>query len=161
EVRHARLAFDVVSAWGDGPARPGGLPLDGALGAVERSAWLVETIRGGCVAETISAMHVAEMARRVRDPDLAQALRAVADDEARHAELAWAAVRWCVRDDPSLASVAQATFDALTEPPLPPQDPDADRLAAHGVLSARDQAAIAAHVLDRVIRPCAALVVAC
>ena len=100
-------------------------------------------------------MQVQEAARRAVDPEIRAILAATAEDELRHAELSWAFVRWMLERHPSLAGAARAAFDGFDAGPAPAQDPDADRLAAWGVLSARDQHEIAVQVLERVVRPAA------
>ncbi|MEZ4241369.1 MAG: hypothetical protein R3F59_35480 [Myxococcota bacterium] len=83
----------------------------------------------------------------------------IADDEARHAELSWALVRWLLGRDPSLEAVARAAFDgfALGTLRIPEGEPEAEVLAAHGAPGAAERHALAQEVLTEVIRPCAEL----
>jgi hypothetical protein len=65
------------------------------------------------------------------DPAVRKALTRIADDEARHAELAFRFVAWALRRDPQLAATVHRTFDeelsgrTLTGPRLA----DSDRAA--------------------------------
>ncbi len=96
EVRHAQLAFGLASALGDGPVRPGPLPLGGAVTLSSTLADLAETlVREGCIGETLAAL---EAAARLRGAEgaVGDALATIADDEGRHASLAWATLRWLV-----------------------------------------------------------------
>ncbi len=162
ELRHAEHAFAVASALGGEAVGPSALPIEGALA---RSHDIVAVLTGaiveGCINETIAAVAVQRAADQVDNATLADDLRGVADDEARHAELSWAFVRWLLAERPELVPVAQeafASFD-LGEAPEGQDDP---RLAAYGVMGPVAQHALGLEVLQGVVRPCAeALFAAC
>lgn len=152
EVRHAALCFGLAAQFGGEPVAPGGLPIGGALDASGDLAAIVHAaVVEGCVQETISAAQVAAAALRVRDPALADQLRGVAEDEARHAELSWAFVRWALQTHPHLAAVVEAAFDT---PPAPSEGPADDELAPWGLLSAKEEDEIARRVQQEVLAPC-------
>lgn len=159
ETRHAELAFAVASRL-DGPVGPGPLDLGDTMARVtDPIAVIVGAIVEGCINETLAAAQVRRAADHA-DPVLAPRLTAVADDEAAHAELAWAFVRWMLTTRPSLAPVVRDTFARFRLPEPPADDgPDGRRW---GVLGERERLVLSHQVLDRVIRPCAeALVAAC
>jgi hypothetical protein len=155
EARHAEHAFRVASRFAGQAIEPGPLSIDGAL---DRSTDVVAVLTGaiheGCINETIAAMGVQRLADQVADPSLAADLRAIADDEARHAELSWAFVRWLLSERPEFVPVAREAFASFPLPEAPEADDD-PRLAAWGVMGAKAQHQVATEVLQRVIEPCA------
>jgi hypothetical protein len=87
---------------------------DAALGldALAR-ALVVDVIHGGCVGETLAAEAMLQRAAQAPDPELATWLERVADDEARHAALAFETVAWLVTQRPELAAVVHIELAAL------------------------------------------------
>jgi hypothetical protein len=99
EVRHARLCFALARAYGGSPVAPGPFPLGGAVPVASRLSDLAAAVaKEGCVNETIAAILAAEQLARATDPAVREALAAIADDEARHAELAYRTVAWAIRE---------------------------------------------------------------
>ena len=98
EIEHARMSFAIAAAY-DGKAHgPGALAIDGASAFDPSLVTLaVETLRDGCVSETIAATVARAAARSSRDLALRNALSRIADDEETHAELAWRTLAWAVR----------------------------------------------------------------
>jgi hypothetical protein len=139
EVRHARAAFALATAYAGAPVAPG--PLAVPPRAVPDLATLAaESAREAAVGETLATLVAAERLAAATDPAVRAALTRVVADEARHAALGWAVLRWAVASGgaPVRAAVAEALADldaavdamADFQPASPP--PDA---VAHGVLS--------------------------
>ncbi|MDX2086869.1 MAG: hypothetical protein SFX73_03415 [Kofleriaceae bacterium] len=138
EARHTRLCAELAGIpfsllpLADHHASPRWTrPSTAALVTLAREAWL-----DGCLGEGIAARQAHDAAARAsalyRD-----AQHTIADDEQRHAELAWAVLEWAWRQrDPR---VRDAIADAVQcDPELPESAPiggDPDRLAARGRLS--------------------------
>ena len=99
EIRHARLCFALASAFqreaiGPGPLALGdSVGLSGDLVALARS-----TAEEGCIGETLAALLAAEELARETDPAVARVLQTIAEDESRHAELAFRTVAWAIRE---------------------------------------------------------------
>jgi hypothetical protein len=93
EVRHARIAFALAG----GSVGPGLLS-----SAVEPIApptfasFARATFRDACVEETLGALEMRKRATNHRGA-VARAIASIADDEKRHAELAWRTLAWAVR----------------------------------------------------------------
>jgi len=157
EVRHAQLAFALASAYAGNQLGPGAF--EAATRAVTSGglrALALETFADGCVGETVAA-HQAELAAAAaRDPEVAAALAAIAEDEARHGALAWAIVAWCVRQ--GAVTVAELAALAAVEPVAGAELPD--ELAVHGVLGARAAERARRVVLRDVVEPCLAALAA-
>lgn len=114
EAHHARLAFGLAAAYAGHPVGPGPLPIQ-ALPPADLCALAVATVREGCLAETRSALRLAERAETEPDPVVAGVLRRLAADERRHAALAWRTVQWAIGEGG--APVREAVAQALMEGP--------------------------------------------
>ncbi|MEA2748485.1 MAG: hypothetical protein QOI41_2628 [Myxococcales bacterium] len=94
EIEHAKITFALATAYGGRPVGPAALSaLPGAsrtLAAIARSTFI-----DACVGESVASASLAESSRRASDPVLRDLLAKMADDEERHAELAWRIVAWC------------------------------------------------------------------
>ena len=116
----------------------------------------VATFLEGCVGETLAALTAAEQRDRATDVATRRALTTIAEDEARHAELAWQTVAWALEigGDDVKQAVAAAVLDAGKHTPELPETEDA-RLAAFGRLPAADVALIHRRAIIEVVMPCA------
>lgn len=108
EIRHAQLCLDLARSLGGRDVRLGELPLPAFEPAsLERIA--VEALLEGAVGETTAAL-IAHEATSQADAPARRVCEIIADDELRHAELAWATIAWALRRDPTLAPVLVATL---------------------------------------------------
>jgi hypothetical protein len=160
ETRHARLAFGIAAQLDGRVIGPGVLDVRGSL--LETS--LVDVarlvVREGCFGETGAALEAREAALAATEPALAQLLHDIADDESRHAELAWRFVAWALEREPtSVAAMLrqelqreQARLTALLVPPA-----SADELAGLGLgmVPAALRLELQKAALRDVIQPCA------
>lgn len=155
EIEHARLCFALASRHAGRSLGPGALDAGGALeGPLDLAAVAAATARDGCVNETISALVAAAMRDAATDPEARAALERIADDEARHAELAWRFVGWAIATGG--APVRRAVDAAFAAARFTARGDGAGALAAHGRLTTDEVARVAADALDAVVRPCAA-----
>jgi hypothetical protein len=160
EVEHARLCFALAGAYRGEPVAPSPFPF---AGRVEVSADLASiaarAVREGCVGETLAALQAAEQLAAAEDPRVREALRVIADDEARHAELAFRFVAWALSHGG--AEVRAAVAGAFAAPVGLPEPGDLpEGMAAHGRLSPTHVRALLGRGLDEVVRPCAARMLA-
>jgi hypothetical protein len=159
EVRHAQIAFGLATAFGGAPVGPGSFP---AVAAAPLRTDLASFARAvaveGCVHETVAALVAAARARAATDPRVAALLASIAEDEARHAELAWRTLAWVLSaggDDVAevvFAALAGAARDALAAGRAPPSSLD---LRAFGVLDAGTTCGLVADGIAVVVEPCA------
>lgn len=98
EIEHARFAFAVASAYAGVPVSPAAFP-DVRAQPMTLRELAIETFVDGCVGETVAALEAAREAAAESNPVIADKLRAIANEEATHAALAWQIVAWCVRQD--------------------------------------------------------------
>lgn len=99
ELQHARLCFSLASAYRGSSLAPGHLSLEGCAASADLATIVETTVLEGCVGETVAAREARELAREVSDPVLAGVLATIAEDEARHAALAWRFVQWALTRD--------------------------------------------------------------
>ncbi len=166
EVRHARLCFTLAASYAGTDLGPSAFPFDGRV-EVRRdlAAIAAAVVREGCVGETLAATQAAAQLAHATDPAVRAVLAVIADDEARHAELAWRAVAWMIRVGGDRVRVAvraafhesSARFDASTHGEQPRAEGDGGDLAAHGRLRGDALAFELEDALRRVVDPCAAL----
>jgi hypothetical protein len=160
ETHHAKMCFALASRYSGHPVGPGALPVSGALADLRPEAILATTILEGCIGETVAAVEAAEALERARDPAVCDVLAKIADDERRHAELAWRYVRWATSRDDELRALAATLFASAVAEAVPStRAPEAveleDDLLPFGIVSERFRQEIRARVLLEVISPCA------
>lgn len=162
EVEHARVFFGLARAYGGVSVGPSELPIRGALkDASDPVAIAVTLAEEGCIAETISAMQLAAAAGRTSDRVLRNALTDIAEQELRHAELAWTALGWMLARGTAAVRSAVADVFAQAHRAVPRSVSQSDALdpvtlAAAGRLSLRERLDIAERALSATIAPAAA-----
>lgn len=162
EHEHARAFFGLASAYGGHPVGPGALDVRDALAGSHDPVSIAEAlVREGCIGETISSLQLQVAAARASDPTLRARLEVIAEQELRHAALAWSALAWLMArgDDRLRARVAQTFAEAAR---FVPRAADASDdlpealLHAHGRLGADERLALAQRALERLVAPAAA-----
>lgn len=159
EVRHARICFALAQGYAGAPLGPSAFPFEGSITlSGDLASFAAATAREGCIGETLSAIIAAEQLARATDPAVRRALSAIAEDESRHAELAWRTVAWAIErgGDAVRSAVASVLEDAARYVPgvtadtaIPPEI-----LGAHGRLDAAATRESMIRALDEVVRPC-------
>jgi len=159
EVRHAELAFALASRYAGRSLGPGPLPLTGALDASSPSEILALTVREGCIGETRAALEASRAAESCEDPVVRSVLETIAADEARHAELAWRAVRFLVTAHPgttrALAEELLALHHLEMRQPTQPEARDAGPGTRFGLLDPGALERCHREAYRDVIAPCA------
>lgn len=105
EIEHARTFLALAVRRGAEEQGPAALDVHRAPLATTFEAFVVDTFLDGCLAETVSGI---EIRARADDGDEVEraALATIADEEERHAELAWRMLAWGVRTGGSRARAA-------------------------------------------------------
>ncbi|HTU63454.1 MAG TPA: hypothetical protein VMF89_33560 [Polyangiales bacterium] len=117
-----------------------GRPFDSRQALLERLA--VESYEDGCLGEGIAACQLAHGARLAADSGIAHTLRAIARDEAGHAQLAWDIVHFCIAKGgaPVRAALARSARRTRT---LHWSDDPAPALERYGKIQPRELAVLA------------------
>jgi hypothetical protein len=158
EVTHARLTFAIAASFASVPMGPGPLPVSGIVPSTDLAAVAAACVRDGCIGETMASLIAAEQARRTTVPAIRDALSRIAEDEARHAELAWRFVGWALAtgDATVRAAITRAfTSGSLLTGRSVPEEVDLAQWEAHGRLSAEAFETTARTAMRDVVRPCA------
>jgi hypothetical protein len=160
EIEHARLCFSLAAAYDEGDLGPAPFDIDDALGEPGLAAMAAATVVEGCINETTAAVLADAAAQGAKDPVVRASLRRIADDETRHAALAWRTVQWAldVGGDLVARAVQRAFAEALAAPLPVPQtvaDVDDEAMRAHGRLPAHEQLEVARAVRTQIVAPCA------
>ncbi|MBW2462957.1 MAG: ferritin-like domain-containing protein [Deltaproteobacteria bacterium] len=130
EVRHTEAMGALARRFGAAPLSP---QLEAVAPRTPFEIALENAVEG-CVRETFGALVGAHQALRAGDEAVAAAMREVADDEIRHAELSWAVAGWLEPQltDDERARIAEAKRDAvvaLRHQASEPVDPEIVALA--------------------------------
>ncbi len=165
EIRHARLCFALAGAYAGEPVGPSAFPFGGAaLVSSDLALVAANAAREGCIGETLAAVQAAEQLGQATDPAVRAALAIIAEDEARHAELAWRTVAWAVATGGAPVRDAVAQVFASAESVLAGFTAGApagsEALTAHGRLGGAELTAALRRALDEVVRPAAAALLA-
>jgi hypothetical protein len=96
ETAHTRLCFQLASAYAGRAIGPGRLDVDRSLEATSLEDIVDLVIAEGCFGETGAALDALEAAESASDPVIRAAYTQIAQDEQRHAELAFQFVRWAL-----------------------------------------------------------------
>lgn len=158
EIRHAQQCYGIASALGGSIVGPGPLALSAVSTAPTLEELALACFRDGCVNETVAALCVAEASRRAASPTIRESLAAIADDEARHAELSYRILAWALRvGDAALRArvadeLAAVRRELASEPTVAPAHPDHDETT--GLLTPRTAAQVRRRVLADVVVPC-------
>lgn len=154
EVRHAQLCYGLASAYAGEAAGPGPLEPVTARHA-DLATVAVTTLLEGAVGESIATLEALHGQHAAADPVVAEILASIAEDEARHAELGWATVGWCVRTGGAAVVGALAAAAAAARPAQRPGDLEVSpsEWARYGVVSASEHQALATRAWREIVDP--------
>jgi hypothetical protein len=161
ETRHARQAFGVASQYAGKQLGPGALDIAHSLETVTLVDVVRLALREGCIGETSAALEAREAAEHATDPQLAALLQVVAEDETRHAELAFRFVAWALAQDREAVAPVVSQELAQARPRARAGAPAGELgLLAHGVVPAAVRAQVRAAAFEHVIEPCVSALLA-
>lgn len=152
EVEHARLAYGLASAFAGVPCGPGPLPMDGVPLDTDPTQILRALVEEACVNETLGAIEARFAADACDEPIVADVLARVADDELRHAQLAWRSLRWLVQARPELRRLARRVYAEAAARALA-RTRDDTAMSGHPYLAPTQLAALHRAALDEVVAP--------
>ncbi len=158
ETKHAKACFAVASSYAGSALGPGRLAVDSSLDEMSLEQIVLNTIREGCVGETVAAIEAREAAEHAADPALRSLLLTISEDETRHAELAFRFVQWALAEGgAALERSVRAEFSALAAEPTfeGAPTPHGQLLLEHGIVPEAMRQVIRARAISDVIVPCA------
>jgi hypothetical protein len=150
EVRHARMTSALARRYGGAASTPARLERRGPR-SLESMA--LENAVEGCVRETYGALLGMWQATAAQDPVVRAAMKRIARDETRHAELSWEVARWIERklDRPArerVRAARRAAIERLAEEVA--SEPSVDLARPLGLPHAREAAELLSG-LDRAL----------
>jgi hypothetical protein len=137
ELRHSDYCFAMASRHAGVALGPGPIAVQGALDDVSLTSLVESNLVEGCIGEALAAERLRCRAKLCVEPQLKAALLRIADDETRHAELAYGILAWCRSQAPELTrSVVERVLAApginLAREVEEPQVEDSAYVAEHG-----------------------------
>ncbi|HEX2730145.1 MAG TPA: ferritin-like domain-containing protein [Polyangiaceae bacterium] len=149
EVRHANACWTLAQRFGMAAVTAEAFPFREPIAVNGSLAELAaDAAREGCVNETLGAFAAREAAGLSAEPEVARVLLSLADDEARHAVLAYRIVDWALSIG---GSEVRAAVNAALESRR--ERLDTRELAVRAGLDPAQLAATERRGLDRVVRP--------
>jgi len=104
EIRHTTMTLALLERLTGEPRSLGALPAATLPLQREVNDFFRDVLRGGAVGETLAAADADARAERASEPELRAYYAAIANDEARHAALAFKTLRWLLAAQPFLAA---------------------------------------------------------
>ncbi|HEX2881132.1 MAG TPA: ferritin-like domain-containing protein [Polyangiaceae bacterium] len=160
EIVHARACYGLASAYLGRAVGPDCLSLAGAALDESFEQSVIAAVREGCIGETLAAIEAAELAAHCEEPTTREILRQIAEDEARHAQLAWQFVSWALANgSQELRSAVQQEFERAVnafELPNAASTTNDEWFASRGIMAPSSRRALQARAMTDVIAPCAA-----
>jgi hypothetical protein len=156
ETAHAKACFALAGAYSGEACGPSELTVSGSMDRRTLRDIVQSTVLEGCIGETVAALEAAEALEHASDPAVRRALAQIAEDELRHAALAYRFVRWAIeRYGASVQSDVEAAFSAAIaeHAALAPAASDVGGLAAHGLLSPAHRYELRGQVLRDLVAP--------
>jgi hypothetical protein len=159
ETRHAKICFALASAYAGRAIGPGPLEMTGVNLATDLASSALTAFIEGCIGETVAAAEANEAAAHATDPTIAAVLAGIAEDEARHAALAWRFIAWALASfapgaKARMLEVLSSAAERALESPSP--GAHAVELPTLGFLTVPRRAQLRTEVLLQVVGPCLA-----
>jgi len=158
EVRHAKLSLSLAAAYRGQAVAPRALPLPNALPlGADLIELAVASVIEGAVGETLAAVLAAEQAAAAEDPAVRRVLLGIAEDESRHAQLAFQVIAFALAagGEPVREAVERAFQEASSRLPEPPADVAlSENVAkAHGFVPSNEARAAFIRAMDDIVLP--------
>lgn len=152
EIRHAGMCFELASAFAGAPVAPGPLPIERGEAPTFASLAL-ETLRDGCIGETLAVAMAVEQLRHAADPAVRTVLSRIITDETRHAELAWDTLSWATSHMEQAEVSAMLAAARQTHTTSQGRAQTTDTLRRYGLLSQEELEAAASAGVTEVVLP--------
>ena len=158
ETKHAKACFALASSYALQPVGPGRLVVESSLDEMSLEAIVLNTIREGCIGETVAAVEAREAAEHAVDPALRALLLTISEDETRHAELAFRFVKWALAaGDVRLERAVRREFDALSLEVAPHTQPLSTleiEALRNGIVPEALRQTVRTRAINEIILPC-------
>ena len=167
EIKHAKMCYGFASIFLDQDMNPGSLDVENSLEKVEIKDIIQSVIHEGCIEESLAAIEAHFRAKIAEDFAIKTTLKEIADDETKHAKLAWDTITWILRNNPSHHTFVQNYFqDELEKQMLKSNDYDSpppmttcndygnyEYLNKFGIIGSSDRKTINRFGITKIIKP--------
>jgi hypothetical protein len=149
EVRHTRACVDMAKRCGGSDVAIAPFPFSQPIAVTASLAEVaVDALREGCINETLGAYAAREAAELAQDPAARKTLQTLAEDEARHAALAYQVVAWALSVGGS--DVRTAVLSALA---MPREQIDTNNLAKCAGVAPEELSELQAQGMRCIVQP--------
>jgi hypothetical protein len=152
EAVHARLAYEHLSRLVGSRVTPGELAPSWHPKTLAELA--VDTLAHGCFEETLGALLAEQLAGAAEGEELRRLLRRIAEDELRHAELAFRILAFCVDREPGILPRLEEAYAGIVRTAGELMGEPSDALEADGVPSTASLRGLARSICDQIVAPC-------
>ena len=104
EIKHAKMCYGLASVFLEQEIAPGAFNVENSLDGLDVKGIIQSFIQEGCVEETLAAIEAHYREYLAKDPGVKATLKEIAEDETRHAKLAWDTVNWITKKYPESGS---------------------------------------------------------
>lgn len=156
EIEHARVSFRIASVFTGVLLGPGPLPLPRSMPGGSLIDAARATLLEGCIAETLSAAEVEHSAESASEPVIKAALAQIAQDEFRHAALAFEFVGWAASTggDSIRSALRETACDHLPKLiAVRSAEPAAHDFSPWGIISDAVRHQVHRRALEEIVRP--------
>merc|ERR1719259_704288 len=167
EIKHAKMCYSLASIFINTDVSPESLDVEESLGDLDVKSIIKSVIREGCIEETLAAIEAHFRADHSEDHEIKQVLEEIANDETKHAQLAWDTISWISKQYPDYKKFIQNTFlenfekqttilkddefeNSLNQCSEPQKD---NYLKGFGILIHEDQERVRNLGIEKIIRP--------
>jgi hypothetical protein len=160
EIEHAKVGYALASLFSGTALGPGPLAGAGAAIPTGKADVVRALVMEACVGETLGVADARALAGVITHAPLRAVHARIADDEERHAMLAWRALAWLVRGDAAMGEVARAAMEEAIASLCAEGARDGVVAPEVGLASAKATAAARRAAAATVVRPCMAALLA-
>ena len=166
EIKHAKMCYGLASTFMDKEVIPGVLDVDKSLNELELKDIIRSIIQEGCMEETLAAIEAHYRESLAQDPFVKVALKEIAEDETKHAKLAWDTIGWIAKTHPEYINFIEGTFKnqfnnekqvlhhlASSETSICPDYGKDEYLQRFGILVPSDQEKVRRFGMEKIIKP--------
>ena len=145
---------------------PEALDVNNSLEELKLEDIIKSIIKEGCIGETLAAIEAHYRQHLAQDHDVKGALKVIAEDETKHAKLAWDTVAWIAMKYPNYRNLIKSIFDqqldkqqhiqskmASSPATICPDNKKDEYFKRFGILAPSDQEKIGRFGMEKIIKP--------
>merc|ERR1712018_639705 len=146
---------------------PGVFDVDNSLGKLDLKDIVQSVVQEGCIEETLAAIEAHFREHVAQDSGVKTTLKEIADDETRHAKLAWDTIYWITKKYPEYESFVETTLHdqlerakAISFEKIPTSPSDLctdygkdDYFKKFGILASDDRDKVRRFGIEEIIKP--------